>query len=517
MKMMKMEKTPAIMIQGTGSNVGKSILTAALCRIFLEDGYRVVPFKVQNMALNAYVTRDGLEMSRAQALQAQACRIDPDVRMNPILIKPTREDGSQVIVMGKARPVAGWGEYTAMKPGLLPVIREAYDSLASEADLVVLEGAGSPAEINLMENDIVNMKAAEMADAPVLLAGDIDAGGVFAGLVGTLALLPPHQAVRIKGFILNKFRGNREILSPGLLKIREITGRPVLGVVPFLEGLLLPEEDSVSLKAGRTPLLEKRFEGDGKKRCRIVVFDLPKIANFTDLDPFYGEPDVEILFFPVGKKLSSLPFVPDALILPGSKNVVGDLAALRKSGLDEEIIDYAAGGGIVVGLCGGFQMLGEAVLDPHGLENGPGEDSPGLGLLKMKTVLEKEKRLAQVEAVHIQSGETLRGFEMHHGRSSGEPGREIFRDVGGCPGNRLGGSDPTGRVWGSYLHGIFESDRFRRWFIDQIREKKGLPPLKEVQASYDVEKTLARLALSVRKEMDMKAVYGLIGPIGKRG
>lgn len=498
------------MIQGTGSNVGKSLLTTALCRIFLEDGYRAAPFKVQNMALNAYVTRDGLEMSRAQALQAQACRRDPDVRMNPILIKPSRQDGSEIIVMGKSLPVASWAEYTALKPGLIPVIEKAYESLASEVDIMVLEGAGSPAEINLMEHDIVNMRAAEMADAPVLLAGDIDAGGVFAGLVGTLALLPENQASRIKGFLLNKFRGNRAILAPGLSKIRELTGRPVVGVIPFLEGLFLPEEDSVSLKYREGSYAADSLSKPDGSRIRIVVLDLPRISNFTDLDPFFGEPDVALHFLPAGKGLSSLAFIPDAVILPGSKNVAKDLDVLRESGLENEIRSYVSKGGSLSGLCGGFQMMGNAIEDPYGVENSPGEDRIGLGLLNLRTVFEREKVLSQAEGIHLPSGSPVSGFEIHHGRSVAGSGRQMIKGTGTASGSFLGLSGETGDVWGTYLHGIFDSDPFRRWWIDRLREKKGWPPLKEVQAPYDIEKRLSRLATSVRKEVDLDLVYRLV-------
>ena len=501
------------MIQGTGSNVGKSILTTALCRIFLEDGYSVAPFKVQNMALNAFVTREGLEMSRAQALQAQACRIEPDVRMNPVLIKPTTASGSQVVVMGKAREVLSWAEYTVLKPTLHPIIRSAYQSLSSEYDLIVLEGAGSPTEINLMENDIVNMSAAEMADAPVLLTGDIDAGGVFAAFVGTLTLLPTHQASRIKGFILNKFRGNRLILEPALEQIKKMTGKPVLGVVPFLEGLLLPEEDSVSFKSGKTPLLKKGNLSEKLSECRIAILDLPKISNFTDFDPFYVEPDVEIQMIRRGDPLKREGTFPDAVIIPGSKNVAQDLECLRENHWDRELMEFALKGGILVGLCGGLQMLGETLDDPYGVENRL-SSVPGLGLLRMKTVLEKEKTLKRVEAFHAVSGIRVSGFEMHHGRTTVCDERPCFQQEEPAHetghGTALGWSSETGRIWGTYIHGVFDSDEFRRWFIDQIREQKGLPPLKRVQAVYNTEKVIQRLADEVRKVMELDSIYQLI-------
>ena len=495
------------MIQGTGSNVGKSILTAALCRIFLENGLRVAPFKAQNMALNAYATRDGLEMSRAQALQAAACRLEPDVRMNPILIKPTTDHASQVIVMGKAMPLLTWAEYTELKPKLRPIVQEAYHSLAGEYDLIVLEGAGSPAEINLMEHDIVNMAAAEMADAPVLLVGDIDAGGVFASLAGTLALLPQERGDRIKGFILNKFRGDRVVLEPGLEKIKEITGRPVMGVVPYIEGLLLPEEDSVGFKTGRIPLFKRK--GATEVSCRIAVIDLPKVSNFTDFDPFCLEPDVETSIIRAGEPLEKDGLSPDVVILPGSKNVAGDLQHLRRYRFDLALQNFVLGGGWVVGICGGLQMLGDSVEDPHGIES-ERPSVPGLGLLRVKTILKREKILRPVAALHPVSGLSVRGFEMHHGVTEADGGRPSFVEEasGAIP---LGWANESGQVWGTYLHGVFDDDAFRRWFIDQVREKKGLPPLKKIQATYDVEAMIQRLADVVRKELDLRAVYRMIG------
>jgi adenosylcobyric acid synthase len=502
-------KTKTLMIQGTGSNVGKSLLTAALCRIFLDEGYDVAPFKVQNMALNAFVTREGLEMSRAQALQAQACRLEPDVRMNPILIKPTKDSASQVIVMGKARPVLNWADYTSLKPKLIPEIRSAFSSLASEHEMIILEGAGSPAEINLMENDIVNMFAAEMADAPVLLVGDIDAGGVFASLVGTLFLLSPERASRIKGFILNKFRGERSILEPGLKKIEEISGKPVIGVVPYLNDLLLPEEDSVSYRSKQTPLFKKKSLSSEDRICRIAVVDFPRASNFTDLDPFFVEPDVEIDFLRKGGSFKALLPRPDLVILPGSKNVALDLQYLRESGIDVQLKDFAAEGGMVVGLCGGLQMLGDWIEDPHGVENEP-MSVPGLGLIKMRTILEREKKLKRVEACHLMSGLTVKGFEMHHGISFADQEPVWFEESGSDQRTPLGWSEKSGRVWGSYIHGLFDSDLFRRWFIDRIREKKGWAPLGRVQAQYEVEKMIDRLAEEVRIALDLEFIYQLI-------
>jgi adenosylcobyric acid synthase len=503
------KKKKALMIQGTGSNVGKSLIATALCRIFLEDGFSVAPFKVQNMALNAFVTRDGLEMSRAQALQAQACRTDPDVRMNPVLIKPASERKSQVVVLGKAIDPLNWSDYTRLKPELMPMIQSAYRSLSSGFDIMVLEGAGSPAEINLMKDDIVNMKAAEMADAPVLLVGDIDAGGVFASFVGTLALLPPEQAFRIKGLVLNKFRGDRAILAPGLEQIRKISGRPVAGVIPYLEGLLLPEEDSVSFKTGRTSLLQKGSRGGGAEVCRFLVLDLPRISNFTDFDPFFVEPDVDLQVLRRGMSLNALPYPPDVVIIPGSKNVVLDLNYLRENRLDRELEDFVSGGGMVVGLCGGLQMLGKTIEDPWGVENEI-PSAEGLGFLKMKTVFNKEKILKTVAAKHLLSGLTVKGFEIHQGRSVVEIEEPSLIEVSPDAGAPLGWIGKNGQVWGTYIHGLFDSDPFRRWFVDRIREKKGWAPLKSVQGTFDIESSIQYLAREVRKEMDMDFIYRIM-------
>lgn len=513
---MTQRRSRALMIQGTGSNVGKSILTTALCRIFLEDGLRVAPFKAQNMALNAYATREGLEMSRAQALQAAACRLDPEVRMNPILIKPTTERQSQLVVMGKAMPLMTWDEYNELKPTLRPVVQGAYHSLAEEFDLVLLEGAGSPAEINLMAHDIVNMAAAEMADAPVLLVGDIDAGGVFASLVGTVALLPARHAERIRGFVLNKFRGDRAILAPGLDQIREITGRPVVGVVPYIERLFLPEEDSVAFKSGRIPRFRRKTSGD--RFCRIAAVDLPKVSNFTDLDPFCVEPDVEVSILRPGEALEKDGRLPDVVILPGSKNVAGDLHFLRQHQFDRALRGFVSEGGELVGLCGGLQILGERIEDPYQIEGGQ-SSVPGLGLLPIKTVLEKEKILRPVAAHHLVSGLDVRGFEIHHGRTEAAACHPSFikifdgvKDGAATPSPiQLGWTNETGRVWGTYLHGVFDDDRFRRWFIDRVRERKEWTPLKEVQARYDIEAMIQRLAEVVRKELDLPAVYRMVG------
>lgn len=484
-----------LMIQGTGSNVGKSLITAALCRIFFQDGYRVAPFKSQNMALNAAVTRDGLEMSRAQALQAQACRIEPDVRMNPILLKPSSEDGCQVVVMGNVRGTLSADAFWDTKLALFPMVKDAYASLAAEYDVIVIEGAGSPAEINLMDREIVNMRVAEMADAPVLLVGDIDSGGVFAALVGTLALLPDVHAERVKGLLINKFRGRRSLLDPGLDAVARRTGRPVLGVIPYVEHLRLPDEDSLALgsrppDAVRTPAVT------------VAVIELPRISNFNDLDPLRMEPDVAVQFLRPGAPLGR----PDVVILPGSKNVAVDLAALRACGLAGEIVAYAEAGGTVIGLCGGLQMMGRAIDDPLGVES-PTTRTEGLGLLPVETVLGPAKVLRQVAGHDTRTGCAVTGYEIHHGRSRPlEPRESLFVLEHG----RVDGV-AQGACWGTYLHGVFEADEFRRAIIDQWRVRKSLAPLGLVQARYDVNAELDRLAEVVRAAIDMDGVYRVMG------
>lgn len=483
-----------LMIQGTGSNVGKSLITAALCRILVQDGYRVAPFKSQNMALNAAVTRDGLEMSRAQALQAQACRIEPDARMNPILLKPSSEDGCQVVVMGKVHGTLSADAYWDAKLDLFPTIKDAYASLAAEYDVIVIEGAGSPAEINLMDREIVNMRVAEMADAPVLLVGDIDSGGVFAALVGTLALLPDAHAARVKGLLINKFRGRRSLLDPGLDAVARRTGRPVLGVIPYVEHLRVPDEDSLALHS-------RRSEGGPTSAVTVAVLDLPRISNFNDLDPLRIEPDVVVRFVRPGERLGR----PEVVILPGSKNAASDLGALRGCGLAGEIVAHAEAGGTVIGLCGGLQMMGRAIHDPYALESGTSR-TEGLGLLPVETVLEHEKVLRRVVGRHYRTGCAVSGYEIHQGRSRPlDPGDPLFVLENG----RVDGV-VQGACWGTYLHGVFEADEFRRATIDEWRIRKGLAPLALVQARFDVDAELDRLADAVRTAVDLDAVFRLM-------
>jgi cobyric acid synthase CobQ/L-threonine-O-3-phosphate decarboxylase len=496
-------RAATLMFQGTCSNAGKSVLTAAFCRILLQDGFRVAPFKAQNMALNSGVTRDGLEMGRAQVVQARACRLEPDVRMNPILLKPNSEMGSQVIVMGKPVGNMDVHAYARFKETVFRTVTDAFDSLAAEFDAVILEGAGSPGEVNLKRQDIVNMRMARHARAPVLLVGDIDRGGVFASFVGTLEVLEEWERRLIAGFVVNRFRGDPSLLAPAYDYVFAHTGRPVLGTVPFLPNLALPQEDSVDFK---NRVLDRPAPDAA---VRLAVLDLAHISNFTDLDPFRAEPDVDLRIIRTPADWTGA----DAVILPGSKNVIADLQALRRSGLADRLAEAARAGIEIVGICGGFQMLGCDLADPHRIESDAGA-VPGLGLLDVATVLEPDKALTRTEARHLASGLPVRGYEIHHGqtRSLGAA-VPAFVTASGVPVGFTGGD---GRVWGTYLHGVFDDDAFRRWFLDSLRRRKGLPPAGRVLAPYDLEPELDRLADAVRKSLDMPRIRRLLADLPNR-
>ncbi|MGD9420335.1 MAG: cobyric acid synthase [Verrucomicrobiota bacterium JB025] len=490
-------RTPAIMFQGTSSNAGKSVLTAALCRILRQDGLSVAPYKSQNMSLNSFVTRDGLEMGRAQVVQAQACRIEPDARMNPILLKPNSNTGSQVIVLGKPVGNMNVGQYIKYKPEAFTVAKQAYDSLAAAHDVVVLEGAGSPAEVNLKRHDIVNMGMARHAAAPVLLVGDIDRGGVYASFVGTMEVLSESERAMVAGFVVNRFRGQESLLADAHDYVLRHTGCPVVGVVPYLTNLGLPEEDSVSFKAETS---HGAMAALGQ--VDIAVLDLPHVSNFTDMDALRVEPDVSLR---IVRRLEELG-QPDAVILPGSKHVTGDLAQLRATGLADAVLALAAAGRTeIIGICGGYQMLGRSIADPLRVES-DGRPVAGLGLLGIDTVMAPEKTLQRVEGLHPASGSRLTGYEIHHGLSGCDDSLEkvVLRDDGEVIG--------TGRglVWGSYLHGIFDADPFRRWLIDRLRVRRGLDPLGQVVAVYDIDAAFDRLAAVVRERLDMKRIYQLL-------
>ncbi len=488
-------RAAALMFQGTCSDAGKSIVSAAFCRIFRQDGLRVAPFKAQNMSLNSFVTHQGDEMGRAQVVQAQAAGIDPDSRMNPILLKPNSDTGSQVIVRG--RPVGNMAvsAYNNYKSTVWPIVCDSYESLAAEYQVVVLEGAGSPGEVNLKADDLVNMKMARHARAPVILVGDIDRGGVYASFVGIMEVLAGWERRLVQGFLVNKFRGQSDLLASAHDYVREHTGREVLGVIPYLRDLGLPEEDSVAFKKGS---FNRQRLGEG---VDIVVIDLPHIANFTDLEPFLAEPDVGLRVIERPADIGR----PAAILLPGSKNVLADLVFLRSQGFARAISEAVAAGCELVGICGGYQMLGTTIADPYQIESSAGSVA-GLAYLPMETVIERDKNLLRKSGVHSPSGEKVVGYEIHHGLSTaGSEPLFRFDDGSGC-----GHATTGGQVWGSYLHGMFDSDDFRRWFIDRLRQRCGLPPVGRVLAPYSLDLAFDRLAAAVRESVDMEQVYHLL-------
>jgi len=493
-------KTPAVMVQGTGSNAGKSVIAAALCRILQQDGLSPAPFKAQNMSLNSFVTLDGCEMGRAQVTQAAACRREPDARMNPVLLKPGSDTGSQVIVMG--RPVGNMSvkEYTDYKPTAWKAVTGAYASLSAEAGAMVIEGAGSPAEINLKAHDIVNMKMADHAGAAVLLAGDIDRGGVFAHFTGTMELLPERERDLVAGFVINRFRGDESLLDSALTDITRRTGKPFLGVLPYVHDLGLPEEDSVSFKDALPEA------GEAKDRpIRVALIDLPRISNFTDLDALRAEPDVAVQVVRRASDLSE-ERPPDAVVIPGSKSVAHDLAHLRREGIVDKI-KALAGSGEIVGLCGGYQMLGTRILDPEGLESAEASVA-GLSLLPIETELAGGKTLTRVEAVFESTGETMHGYEIHHGQTRALDG--ALPAVTAACGRTIGHASATGRIWGTYLHGAFDADVFRRGFVNRLRGRKGLAPI-TAPAEFGLDRALDRLAELVRTRLDMARIYQMLG------
>lgn len=486
------KKRPALMLQGTSSNAGKSVLSAAFCRILLQDGFRVAPFKAQNMALNSFVTPDGGEMGRAQAVQAQACRMEPDVRMNPVLLKPSSDTGSQVIVRGKPIGSMRVREYYAHKKELWKDVTRAYDELSAEADVMVLEGAGSPGEINLKSGDIVNMNMARHADASVLLVGDIDRGGVYASFLGTCMTLAPAERALLAGFLVNRFRGDPSLLAPAHEYLLRCTGKPVLGVVDYLRNLALPEEDSVNFALTRPlPKLEKTLD--------VALIALGHIANFTDFTPLEQEPDVSLRKVFRAEEFGS----PDVVIMPGSKNVAEDLRRLRAEGLDARISDALRRGAWYVGVCGGLQIAGRTIADPLGIESHTGSVQ-GLGLLPLDTVLHTEKTLRRTVA--REGNIPVSGYEIHHGETSAADSALVtqIREDGSPVG--FG----AGRICTTYLHGIFDDDIYRRAFLNRIRASLGLPEL-GVLAHYEIETALDALAAHVRSRVDMNAIYARLG------
>lgn len=491
-----------LMIQGTASSVGKSILCAAFLRILKQDGYRAAPFKAQNMALNSFVTRDGREMGRAQVTQAQAAGVEPDVRMNPVLLKPTGDRRSQVIVEGRAVGNMTAMEYHRYKPELRQKIREIYDALENDYDYVVIEGAGSPAEINLREGDIVNMSMAKAADAPVILVGDINLGGVFASLLGTVMLLTEEERARVKGVIINKFRGDVRILEPGLRMLEERIHIPVLGVVPWMD-VEIEDEDSVT----------ERFQrAAGQGDLDIAVVRLRHISNFTDFQALTLQPGVRVRYAERPGELESA----DIILLPGTKNTIEDLMDLRNRGLDAPIIRHARRGGMAMGICGGYQMLGQVLRDPEHVESNVPE-AAGLGLLDMEVTFASEKYTAQsvgtvesdVDWLADLRGMNVDGYEIHAGHNAFGPECHPWLTVRG---QVDGVSNPAGNVLGSYLHGLFDDGQFFAALAAHARRMKG--GTGEVQKALTMEefreREFDRLAETVRASVDMEAIYRIL-------
>lgn len=484
----------ALMVLGTSSGAGKSLITTALCRIFRDLGVDVAPYKAQNMANNSAVTPDGLELGRAQAVQAAACGLEPDVRMNPVLLKPETDRAAQVVLMGRPYARLEAADYYRLKGEMRAAARSAYDSLAAEHELVVMEGAGSPAEINLKANDFVNLAAARHAGARALLVGDIDRGGVFASFIGTVSTFSPDELRLFGGLVVNKFRGDPALLGDAFAMVEDRTGFPTLGCVPMLSGLDIPDEDEPVVKAGSRPGAE----------LRIAAPALRRVSNFTDLDAFAAEPDVAVEPVASGRELRSGRW--DAVVIPGSKSTVADLAWLRSVGLADAIADFAAAGGTVVGVCGGYQMLGRRILDPDRIE-AAGVETPGLGLLPLVTAFAPDKRLARRAARWVEADLPLEGYEIHHGRTY--PEAEGLKAVMlGDDGEALGYGE--GRVWGSYLHGLFDADAFRRHFLNGLRSIRRLEPL-PIHERPSLDKRIGILADAVRDALDMRAIRALAG------
>jgi adenosylcobyric acid synthase len=510
--------TPAstIMVQGTASDVGKSILTAALCRIFVQDGWRTAPYKSQNMSLNSYVTYDGKEIGRAQGVQADACKILATTDMNPILLKPKQDMVAQVVVHGKPHMDLDARTYReSYLPQAEQIVKDSLARLRSAYEIVVLEGAGSPAEINLKDRDIVNMRAAGWADAPVILAADIDRGGVFAAIVGTLEILTPEERARVKGFVINKFRGDVSLLRPGLDWLEERTGKPVLGVIPYLPQLGIEDEDSASLDSKRKKrVYEQEAQPLRADQLDIAVIRLPRLSNFTDFDPLLEEKDVHVRYITQLADWGS----PDVVILPGSKNTMDDLRYLRECGLADKLLSYAqTERGWVVGICAGYQMLGRTLLDPDRLESNLYELS-GLGLLPTETIFTPDKRTVQVQGTsHLYAqgeGDAIDGYEIHMGRTRFlEPAMHPFQIRNGPDEAEHGDGamSADGRVWGTYLHGILHNDDFRRAWLNRVRSSKHLAPLvAELRYKERREAAFDRLAAHVREHLDMKLVYEMM-------
>lgn len=482
---------PAIMFQGTGSNVGKSVLVAGICRAALQRGLRIAPFKPQNMSNNAAVTCDGGEIGRAQALQARACNLVPHTDMNPILLKPETETGSQIVIQGKYSHSGSARDYARRKAELMMPVLESFNRLKQAYDLVLVEGAGSPAEINLRANDIANMGFAQAANLPVVVIGDIDRGGIIAQLVGTHAVLPAADNDKIAGFIVNKFRGDVTLFDDGYQMISDHTGWPGFGVLPwFAEAWRLPAEDAQDIQG-----LAANSRASGK--IKIACLCLSRMANFDDLDPLSQLAEVNLVMVQAGQ-----PIPGDAclVLIPGSKSTRGDLAFLRAQGWDIDLYAHIRRGGHVLGICGGYQMLGKVISDPEGLE-GPAGDVEGLGLLDIKTVMQKEKTLREIEATHLESQLVVKGYEIHLGQTTGPDCARPFAHIGTQPDGAI---SADGRVQGSYLHGMFSADAFRAAYLAKFDI-----PVNSFSYEAHIDETLDALAKHVETYLDLDAIFAL--------
>lgn len=486
------------MVVGTSSGAGKSITVTGLCRVLRKDGYKISPFKSQNMALNSFVTKDGLEMGRAQVVQAFACGVEPEAYMNPILLKPTTDRKIQVIVNGKSIGNMSGIEYGKFKTSLKKDIMESYNYIRENYDISIIEGAGSPVEINIKGEDIANMKMAEMADAPVILVADIDRGGVFASIYGTIMLMAPEERARVKGVIINKFRGDVNILRPGLKEIEELTGVPVIGVMPY-SNVDIEDEDSVT----------ERFKKlKNSKGINISVIKLKHISNFTDVDALRMVEDVNIKYITSAEELGD----EDIIIIPGTKNTIDDLKELKDNGIATQIIKSTKDGKIIIGICGGFQMMGEKIKDPYGIESDISE-IPGLGLLELETIMEREKNTLQYSGKLVDcsglltglNGEEIKGYEIHQGVTVGDEKKVTVDD-------RVVAVVKDENIFATYLHGVFDNEKVTRTILNRVREKKGME-IHGVGITFDEyrEQELNKLEKIFRENVDMRKIYEILG------
>ncbi len=495
----------SVMIQGTGSSVGKSVIVTGLCRIFSDMGYKVAPFKAQNMALNSFITSDGKEMGRAQVVQAEAARIAPDADMNPILIKPNSDTGAQIIIHGKVYGNMSAIEYHQFKKDAKKFVIESYQRLSEKFDLIIIEGAGSPAEINLIENDIVNMGMAEIANSPVILVGDIDKGGVFASLVGTVHLLSEKDRNRIKAFLINKFRGDVSLLKPALHDISNMTNIPFLGVIPYFKDIYIQEEDGVAVET----YTKKELSFNDIK---IGVLHLPHISNFTDFDALEKEPDVTLKYIKIGENIDNF----DIIIIPGSKNTIDDLLQIKENNFHKELKDFIKKGGFLVGICGGFQILGKKIFDPLHVESSKTEVE-GLALLDFHTTMELNKTTKQVrykinkKCKSLYVDEIIQGYEIHMGINNYFSDNFLFENLD--TGEKDGLVSDNNRVWGTYIHGIFDNDLFRRKFLNYVRVSKNLNPLENnIAFKYRKykEEGFNKLAKVLKENIDFELLMEII-------